>query len=178
MTIKTEFSAKLILLFLAAVFLLSSCASLSHKPRSIPEWMKSDDLVTRNYEQRTWTPPNKLEFDPIGLAKTVEVPINNARTKIIGPSYEDALDSLAAKIWMIENARYTVDLVYYIFKRDTASYAILGALCNAVKRGVDIRIMVDSIGSMHPTHNELRALESCTLEAGFTLDENGQPTAR
>ena len=53
----------------------------------------------------------------------------------------DALKSLAAKLWMIENAEYTVDVMYYIFKRDTVGYAVLGALCNAVKRGVDVRIM-------------------------------------
>jgi phosphatidylserine/phosphatidylglycerophosphate/cardiolipin synthase-like enzyme len=169
---------KLSLFILAAGFLLSSCVDLSHKPSSLPEGLQSADLVTRNYELRTWYPPNKLDFNPIGLAKVAEVPINNARTKIIGPSYEDALDSLAAKIWMIENASYTIDMVYYIFKRDTAAYAILGALCNAVKRGVDIRIMVDSVGSMHATHNELRGLETCALEAGFMLDKNGQPTGK
>ncbi len=169
---------RIILLSLAAGFLLSSCVDLSHKPSSVPEGLQSGDLVTRNYELRTWYPPNELDFNPIGLAKVAEVPINNARTKIIGPSYEDALDSLAAKIWMIENASYTVDMVYYIFKRDTASYAILGALCNAVKRGVDVRIMVDSIGSMHATHNELRGLETCALEAGFIIDESGQLTGK
>ncbi len=173
-----KYSRKLIALTLATSFLLSSCVDMGHKPSSVPEEIQTSDLMARNYDLRTWTPPNQLDFNPIGLAKVAEIPINNARTKIIGPSYEDALDSLAAKIWMIENARYTVDMVYYIFKRDTAGYAILGALCNAVKRGVDVRIMVDSIGSMHPTHNELRGLETCALEAGFIINEGGQPTDR
>jgi phosphatidylserine/phosphatidylglycerophosphate/cardiolipin synthase-like enzyme len=41
--------------------------------------------------------------------------------------------SLAAKIWSIENAQHTVDATYYIFKPDLVGYAVLGALCNAVK---------------------------------------------
>ena len=164
------------LISLVASLLAASCAETSHKPAMIDESEFATDFISQTYEYRTWYPPRKLPFDPIGLAKNADIPINNARTKIIGASYQDAVDSLAAKIWMIDNAEYTVDLVYYIFKRDTAGYAILGALCNAVKRGVDIRIMVDSIGSIHPNHNELRALETCAEEAGYIRDEHGHPT--
>jgi len=161
---------------LFVALLVASCADLSHKPSTIDEAEFSTDFVTINYDYRTWYPPRKVPFDPIGVGKKADVPINEVRTKIIGPTYEDALDSLAAKIWMIENAEYTADLVYYIYKRDTVGYAILGALCNAVKRGVDVRIMVDSVGSIHTHHNELRALETCTDEAGFIKDEFGKLT--
>lgn len=161
--------------FLLAL-LATSCADLSHKPSTIDESELSDDFMSINYEYRTWYPPSKVPFDPIGFGKKADIPINYARTKIIGPTYQDAVDSLAAKIWMIENAEYTADLVYYIFKRDTVGYAILGALCNAVKRGVDVRIMVDSLGSIHTHHDELRALETCAEEAGFVKDEYGQAT--
>ncbi|WP_455206591.1 phospholipase D-like domain-containing protein [Kaarinaea lacus] len=163
---------------LLIILLVTSCADLSHKPSTIDAAALSDDFVTINYEYRTWYPPRKVPFDPIGFGKKADVPINDARTKIIGPTYEDALDSLTAKIWMIENAEYTADLVYYIFKRDTVGYAILGALCNAVKRGVDVRIMLDSMGSIHANHNELRALETCAEEAGFVKDEHGQLTGK
>lgn len=171
---KNLYTSAIIGLLLA--LLATSCADLSHKPSEIDEAAFSDDFVTINYNYRTWYPPRKVPFDPIGVGKRADVPINEVRTKIIGPTYEDALDSLAAKIWMIENAEYTADLVYYIYKRDTVGYALLGALCNAVKRGVDVRIMVDSVGSIHTHHNELRALETCTDEAGFIKDEFGKPT--
>lgn len=159
-----------------AALMLSSCADLSQKPDTVPESLKSDDFVTRNYDHRTWVAPDEMTFDPIGVGSVSDIPVNRARTKIIGPSYQDALNSLAAKIWMIDNAQYTVDLVYYIFKRDTAGYAILGALCDAVKRGVDIRIMVDSVGSTHTSHNELKALETCADEAGYIKNEFGVET--
>ena len=171
---------KIIALFcLPVVLLFISCAGQHHKrSHLLDSEFASDDFITRIYDYRTWIPPNEIPFNPIGLGKRVDIPVNDARTKIIGPTYEGALDSLAAKIWMIENATHTIDLVYYIFKRDTAGYAILGALCNAVKRGVDVRIMVDSVGSFDVTHNELRGLETCTDEAGFVKDEWGRPTDR
>ncbi len=161
---------------IVVMLFIVSCTGLSRKPSDIPDSVFSTDFVTMSYDQRTWIPPDKLKYDPIGYASRAAIPINVARTKIIGPSYDDALNSLAAKIWMIENAKHTIDLVYYIFKRDIAGYAVLGALCNAVKRGVDVRIMADSVGSLHAHHNELRALETCTDEAGYLRDEFGQAT--
>ena len=110
------------LAIVCAAFLLGGCADLRHKPAFITDADVSDDFVTQIYDQRTWHPPTEVPIDPIGLGKRGDIPINNARTKIIGPLYQDALDSLAAKLWMIENAKYTADLVYYIFKRDVVGY--------------------------------------------------------
>ncbi|NOR79441.1 MAG: hypothetical protein GQ529_01205, partial [Methyloprofundus sp.] len=92
---------------LFAVLLLSSCTNLSHKPDTVPESMKTNDFVTMNYQQRTWIPADEMAFDPIAVGNKAKIPVHNVRTKIIGPTYQDALNSLAAKIWMIENAQYT-----------------------------------------------------------------------
>ncbi len=86
------------------------------------------------------------------------------------------MNSLAAKIWMIENARHTIDATYYIFHRDLVGEAMLGALCNAVQRGVDIRFMVDSVGSIDSSHSELKALETCADDAGFMRNAAGELT--
>ena len=53
---------------------------------------------------------------------------------------------------------------------------MLGALCNAVQRGVDVRFMVDSIGSISLANRKMMALESCAQNAGYLRDENGRPT--
>jgi len=55
---------------------------------------------------------------------------------------------------------------------------MIGALCNAVKRGVDVRLMVDSIGSIHPTHGYLKSLGNCSESAGFMKNDSGQVTTR
>jgi len=172
---------------IGALTLLAACAGPQVKecpvgtqnlPDCPPENAINDEDVNKLYKSRTWLPPSKLSIDPIKMGEDAQIPINRARVKVIGPTYDDALTSLAAKIWLIENAQHTVDVMYYIFKRDTVGYGILGALCNAVKRGVDVRIMVDSLGSMHPSHNELRALETCADDGGFMRNASGQITTK
>ena len=147
-------------------------------PECPPTDAIEDETINEIYKLRTWLPPSKLIIDPVKLGKEAQIPINSAQTKIIGPSHDDATNSLAAKIWLIENAKHTVDLTYYIFKADLVGYAVLGALCNAVKRGVDVRIMVDSIGSLRPGHSELRAVETCAVDAGFMRNADGQLTTK
>jgi putative cardiolipin synthase len=137
-----------------------------------------DEAINDLYESRTWLPASERTVDPVELAAEGHIPINHARVKTIGPAYDKAVSSLAAKLWLIENAQHTVDATYFIFALDHAGYAVLGAMCNAVKRGVDVRIMVDSLGSMRLLHSELRALETCADEAGIMRNANGQITTK
>ena len=176
-----------ILQFLTIALLLNACASVTQfqcpagtqsLPDCPPLQAVEDEIINALYEMRTWMPPSKLTIDPVQLGKQAEIPINSAEARIIGPTQDDALNSLAAKIWLIENAQHTVDVTYYIFKNDLVGYAVLGALCNAVKRGVDVRLMVDSVGSMRPGRAELRAVETCAEEAGFMRNAEGSLTTK
>ncbi len=169
------------------MFLLNACVSLPPEPCPAntlnlpdcpPHHAIDDKKLNELYTKRTWLPTSEQTIDPIKRGAEAKIPINSARTKIIGPSFDAALDSIAVKISMIENAQHTVDASYYIFSRDRIGYALLGAMCNAVKRGVDVRIMVDSIGSLHPTHSELKALETCTEDAGFMRNASGEITTK
>ena len=166
---------------------LNACSSLPQqkcpagtldKPDCPPEEAIEDEKINDIYEIRTWLPPSKLTIDPIALGAEAVIPINSAQAKIIGPSHDAAMYSLAAKIWLIENAQHSVDVTYYIFKTDIVGYAVLGALCNAVKRGVDVRIMVDSLGSFSPGHSEFRAVETCAADAGFIRNADGKLTTK
>ncbi len=172
------------------VITLVGCSSLQQKeiqqcppgtqnlPDCPPGDAVEDDEITEIYDRRTWVPPSKLKFDPILLGKQAQIPVNSSRIKVIGPSHDDAMRSLATKIWLIDHAQHTIDVTYYIFKTDLVGYAILGALCNAVERGVDVRIMVDSIGSLSPGHTGLRAVETCTENGGFVRNAKGQITTK
>jgi len=153
-------------------------AGYQNLPDCPPKNAVNDKDINKLYSSRTWIPPGKLSINPVELSEQANVPINQARAKLLGPSYEDAIRSLAVKLWVIEHARYTVDVMYYIFARDPVGYAMLGELCDAVKRGVDVRIMVDSLGSFSPTHDELRALETCADQAGFMRNQQGQITTK
>jgi len=136
----------------------------------------NEEFIRQLYASRTWAPYDKLTEDPIEIGKNAKIPVQQEDVKILGPSREDALRSLALKIWLVEHAEHSIDMVYYIFTQDLAGQAILGALCNAVQRGIDVRIMVDSIGSFSFYHSELRALESCADNAGFMRTIDGQLT--
>ena len=140
-----------------------------------PEAIQDEDIQAR-WRTRTWVKPSKLGLDPIAIGKQAEIPVQSAQTKFIGSSNLDALNSLAAKLWMIENAEHTIDLMYYIYTNDLIGKAIMGALCDAVERGVDVRFVVDSIGSMRLKKVDMQALESCQLDAGFMLNKNGDMT--
>ena len=171
-----------ILLLLLAV--LAGCAATPAQPpcpgdrQNLPDCPPADairDLVIESqHRQRSLLDADALEIDPVRLGMEANVPVKSVYGKIIGSSYEESINSLAAKIWLIDNAQHSVDAVYYIFKRDLVGYAMLGALCDAVQRGVDVRIMVDSLGSFHRSHSELKALKNCAIDADFVRNSAGE----
>ncbi|MCW8925037.1 MAG: phospholipase D-like domain-containing protein, partial [Xanthomonadales bacterium] len=57
-------------------------------------------------------------------------------------------------------------------------YALFGAMCDAVRRGVDVRVMVDYAGSMKATRTTLAALKTCENQAGFIRTEAGGISTR
>lgn len=156
-----------------------SCQKGDKEQQECPPLHAIDDpFIDTLAQSRTWQPADELEFDPVQLAVNSKIPVQNARTKFLGARSEDAVNSLAAKIWMIENAQHTIDATYYIFKRDLAGEAMLGALCNAVQRGVDVRFMVDSVGSIDTNHAGLKALVTCADQAGYMRNADGQVTTQ
>ncbi len=127
-------------------------------------------------KQRSYGFDKEIPVDLIQFARNTSSPVNKAEMMFLGSTEQDALSALAVRIWMIENAKHTVDAMYYIFQDDFVGKAILGALCNAVSRGVDVRIMVDSLGSISLNKKHLRALKSCEASAGFLRNKEGKET--
>ena len=137
-----------------------------------------DPKIEELYRYRTWKPAKELEEDPVEFGMNADIPVQGARGKILGPDDEGAIDSLAVKLWMIENAEHSIDFGYYIFTPDIVGYAMIGAMCDAVKRGVDVRFMVDSAGSLKASRTTLAALKTCENQAGFIRNEAGEITIR
>ena len=177
--VRTPYSAFTAILF--SILLQAGCATAPTMPacpantQNLPDCPPlgavEDTKVEHFYAYRTWKSPKELEQDPIAFATNADIPIQGAQGKILGPDDKGAMDSLAAKLWMIENAEHTIDFGYYIFTPDMVGYAMIGAMCDAVKRGVDVRAMVDSAGSMKATRTTLAALKSCEDQAGFIRNE-------
>jgi len=174
-------------LALATVLVLASCTTAPRQESCPPGTQKlpgcppigavDDPKINELHEMRSWRPSSEHGIDLIALGKEAEIPIQRALTKYLGPSNEAAVQSLAAKLWMIENAEHTIDFAYYIFKTDMVGQAMLGAMCNAVKRGVDIRVIVDAAGSLSGLAQQgLKALETCADDAGFMRNREGERT--
>ncbi len=172
---------------LAILLLASGCASVGVKPEDCPAGTQKlpecpplgaieDPLVAELYAGRAWRSADQLDADPILIGRDARIPINRTRAKFIGSDNVGGLTSLAAKLHLIANAEHTIDLVYYIYRADEVGLAILGALCDAVERGVDVRVMVDSMGSISLNKKWLRSLESCATDAGFIRNADGQLT--
>jgi cardiolipin synthase A/B len=67
----------------------------------------------------------------------------------------------------IRNARHSVALGSYIFRDDPVGRSFIGALIDTHKRGVEVRVLIDGIGSGYILSSPLRDLEAA-----------GIPTAR
>ncbi len=171
----------------ATLLLVSGCASVTVKPEDCPAGTQKlpdcppldaidDPLIAQLYDSRAWRSPKEQDFDPIVVGRDADIPINRTRAKFIGSDSAGGLTSLAAKLHLIANAEHTVDLVYYIFRDDVVGLAVLGALCDAVERGVDVRVLVDSLGSVSLDKKWLRSLSSCAGDAGFIRNANGDLT--
>lgn len=172
---------------IGAFLVAGGCATVAVSPEDCPAGTQKlqgcppigaidDPFVADLYAERTWRSADRQDFDPIAAGRDADIPVNRTRAKFIGSDDAGGLTSLAAKLHLIANARHTVDLVYYIYRDDLVGLAILGALCDAVERGVDIRITVDSLGSLSLDKQWLRSLQSCAGDAGFMRNADGNLT--
>jgi cardiolipin synthase len=68
-------------------------------------------------------------------------------------------ESYPAMVRAIEHARHSVSLATFIFANDVAGKMFIEALSGAVKRGVQVRVLIDAVGSRFsfaPAFSELR----------------------
>jgi putative cardiolipin synthase len=137
-------------------------------PEAIPELSLSKILNSRKELNSKYT--NIIES-----IKDFKVDNNgpiNGQSKLLLDPHEGYL----AKILLIRNAKKTLDLSYFIFTGDDTGKTLLHELRLAIKRGVKVRLLVDSTGSFSkaPFYDDIKALAS--LNGQEILDEFGSPT--
>ncbi|MGR5267027.1 phospholipase D-like domain-containing protein [Vibrio astriarenae] len=161
------------LVLVACGLLLQACTT-SRAPVDLTS--ADNNQTAEHYLDRRWHSADELKEDYLLLASETEIPSQPAYVKVLGVDTQSAIQSLATKIYLIDNAEHTIDLAYYIFANDYIGKSILGALCQAVERGVDVRIMVDQIGSFSLNNSHLKGLIQCAENAGYLVDRNGHQT--
>lgn len=91
----------------------------------------------------------------------------------------DAQESFAVRMLMAENAEATLDVQYYIWRRDTTGLLLIDALYQAAERGVRVRLLLDDLNTgrldpalmklhQHP-HAEVRLFNPFTVRASRTV---------
>ncbi len=96
----------------------------------MPERQPQRDLASRHVTGETATVP---------IRQTVDGNLLTVLTR-----GEERLDALIA---LIEGARTSLRLLYYIFARDVAGLRVREAMIDAANRGVSVRLIVDGFGS-------------------------------
>jgi cardiolipin synthase C len=88
--------------------------------------------------------------------------------------------SLLAKIHAIRNAKYSIHLTTFIFSDDTVSRIILHELKKALKRGVEVKMLIDSWGSTAASGNLLnqRFKALTQIKGGWVRSPDGDSITR
>ena len=91
-------------------------------------------------------PPLPPEFSPaLDLAENLsEFSVVGGNRFELLPDYDTAIDRLVAEV---EHARTSVHLLYYIFAADAVGERVAAALERASQRSVNVRVVMDAIGS-------------------------------
>jgi putative cardiolipin synthase len=81
-------------------------------------------------------------------------------------------DALQARIDLIEQAKESIDVAYYIVGDDQAPLTVLALLREAARRGVCVRLLVDG----HDGNNQMpRALQAHLIREGIEIKEYHPP---
>ncbi len=129
-------------------------AELQRERRRLPLSTPMDTAIARVGTEVTVSPAMKP------LARLGEV--MSGRPLLTGNRVQplhNGDDAYPAMLAAIEDARSTIAMASYIFGNDRAGAPFVDALTRAVKRGVDVRVLVDGFGARYtwpPVHKALR----------------------
>lgn len=72
-------------------------------------------------------------------------------------------EAYPAMLAAIRAARHSIALASYIFRKDTIGKVFIDALAEAQNRGVEVRVLIDGIGSGYFLSTTLRRLKDCKI---------------
>jgi len=140
--------------------------ALGEKPTFVVEQSDRQRVTTANERY-----PNLAGLASVGLRLTGKnaVPGNE-----IVP-LKDGDETYPAMVDAIDNAQQSVALLSYIFDNDRAGEVIVEALLRARDRGVDVRVLVDDVGSRYSKVNIVKRLKGLGIDsASFLPTKFGQ----
>jgi cardiolipin synthase len=145
---------------------------------SYPEWRQKrfaklpvvfravgERLTEVTDEQRPHLPANLKQAATLvqNLGRFASVSGNNAE---LLSDYDGTIDRLADDI---DRSRLHVHLLFYIFADDETGRRVIAALAQAVRRGVECRVLIDAIGSRPWLSKVREALTGAGVEVHIVL---------
>ena len=110
-------------------------------------------------------PARRMPGQPVGeggppwaaqLLACMEVPPATRSGRIV--FHANGQEALRGLLDTIASARRQLDICTYVFAHDEVGSQVARALLDCVHRGVEVRLLVDAVGSMHTPPGMLRAL--------------------
>ncbi|WP_051275453.1 phospholipase D family protein [Aestuariibacter salexigens] len=82
------------------------------------------------------------------LIENLTADVNSVDKKLSGVMpLSTELDAFLARLALIDSAKESIDLQYYIYHGDLTGHALTWALVNAAKRGVKVRLLLDDMNT-------------------------------
>lgn len=72
--------------------------------------------------------------------------------------YNDGTSKFSALLRDIDNAKKCINICYYIFATDTTGMLLLKKLIQKANQGVEVNLLIDSVGSLKSSRKELKKL--------------------
>ncbi|WBO23406.1 cardiolipin synthase [Sphingomonas abietis] len=122
------------------------------------------DIATR---QKGGLPISEDHLSIAALAEKLgHMPATSGNNCELLDDYDGVIDRLVADIG---EARHTVHLLVYIFADDATGRRVIAALADARRRGVECRVMLDSVGSARWRKGAIRLLSEADVEVREAL---------
>jgi len=144
-----------------ALYLFIGSPKLSRRRREIQK--EVDGIIAasaRDYDDElTDMPPTAQDRISTVAALNLalgKLPVRAGNSVVILPEYDKAIDDIVEEI---EQSEEFVHLEYFIITLDKTTLPVFEALERAIKRGVKVRVLFDTIGySRFPRHKEMKKL--------------------
>ena len=137
---------------------LGEDGKFSHTPKPIPEdWVQADEFLRIH--------PNLLGLANAGRSLSgVRLVSGNRIQPLI-----DGDEAYPSMIEAIDSAQHSVALLSYIFDSDRAGDEFLQSLVKARDRGVEVRVLIDDVGSKYSSPNMVGRLQEAGVPAASFL---------
>jgi putative cardiolipin synthase len=121
----------LALLLTSLLFLFTACGNTSPQPEKVS--LSGQNSVTPDKHSPLLKYLSKTDKKLAGNSAFYPLPL--------------PMDALAARLFLVDKAKSTLDVQYYIFENDTIGTVFTAHLLKAAQRGVKVRILLDDMGT-------------------------------